>query len=212
MLPADHLLAFLAIAVAITFAPGPDNLMVLGQSLARGRMAGFGVTLGCALGCFTHTLWATLGVSVALAQSPRVFLALKLAGAAYLLWLGIQALRHAAAARIRDEGGAPAEPWLRYLRRGFIANAINPKVALFFLAFLPQFARPEYGSISTQMVLLGAIFAVQTVLVFGAIALAAGSVGRALKRHPAAGTWLDRAAGFIFIGLALRLAFDTSKA
>ncbi len=212
MLPADHLFAFLAIAVAITFAPGPDNLMVLGQSLARGRMAGFGITLGCALGCFTHTLWAALGVSVALAQSPRVFLALKLAGAAYLFWLGVQALRHAAAARIRNEAGAPAEPWLRYLRRGFIANAINPKVALFFLAFLPQFANPEHGSIGAQMVLLGAIFAAQTVVVFGAIALTAGSVGRALKRHPAAGTWLDRAAGFIFIGLALRLAFDTSKA
>ncbi len=212
MLPADQLLAFLAIAVAITFAPGPDNLMVLGQSLARGRMAGFGIALGCALGCFTHTLWATLGVSVALAQSPRVFLALRLAGAAYLLWLGVQALRHAAAARIRNEDGAPAEPWLRYLRRGFIANAINPKVALFFLAFLPQFARPEHGNVSAQMLLLGAVFATQTVLVFGAIALAAGSVGRVLQRHPAAGAWLDRAAGLIFIGLALRLALDNRSA
>ena len=97
---------------------------------------------------------------------------------------------------------------LRYLRRGLIANAINPKVALFFLAFLPQFVRPAAGSATLQMVALGAVFAAQTVLVFGAIALAAGSVGRLIARRPAAGAWLDRGAGLIFLGLALRLALD----
>ncbi len=210
MLSLDTLLAFLAISVVITLAPGPDNLMVLGQSLARGRSAGFGVAVGCALGCFTHTLWAAIGVSAAIASSPNVFLGLKLAGAAYLAWLGFQALRNAAAPRIEATNAQPAEPWLRYLRRGFIANAINPKVALFFLAFLPQFARAEAGGLSLQMVQLGVVFALQTTVVFGAIALAAGSVGRALARRPAAGAWLDRIAGLIFIGLAVRLALDGS--
>lgn len=209
MLSLDTLLAFLAISVVITLAPGPDNLMVLGQSLARGRMAGFGVAVGCALGCFTHTLWAAIGVSAAIASSPNAFLALKLAGAAYLAWLGLQALRNAAAPRIEGMAAQLAEPWLRYLRRGFIANAINPKVALFFLAFLPQFAHAEAGALSLQMVQLGVVFALQTTVVFGAIALAAGSVGRALARRPAAGAWLDRIAGLIFIGLALRLALDS---
>ncbi|WP_158014425.1 LysE family translocator, partial [Thauera phenolivorans] len=96
----DTLPAFLAISIVVTLAPGPDNLMVLGQSLARGRLAGFGLALGCALGCFTHTLWAALGVSAALASSPTAFLMLKLAGAAWLAWLGWQALRNAAAPRL----------------------------------------------------------------------------------------------------------------
>ncbi|CAL93071.1 LysE family translocator [Azoarcus olearius] len=203
----DTLAAFLAISVAITFAPGPDNLMVLGHSLARGRLAGFGIALGCALGCFTHTLWAALGVSAALASSPQVFLALKLAGAAYLAWLGVQALRFAAAPRL-DGVAATRAPWLRDVRRGFVANAINPKVALFFLAFLPQFVSADGGHATLQMVALGSLFAVQTVLVFGGFALAAGTLGRAIARRPAAGAWLDRIAGLIFIGLALRLATD----
>ena len=80
MLPAETLCAFLGISLVITFAPGPDNLMVLSQSLSRGRSAGFGIALGCALGCVTHILWATLGVSAVIASSPRLFLALKLAG------------------------------------------------------------------------------------------------------------------------------------
>jgi len=204
MLAPDTLLAFLAISAAVTVAPGPDNLMVLGQSLGRGRIAGFGIAVGCALGCFTHTLWATLGVSALLLASPNAFFALKLAGAAYLLWLGVQALRSGGIAAA-ERGGAVALPWRRYVARGFIANAVNPKVALFFLAFLPQFARPEAGPASAQMLVLGAVFAAQTVVVFGAIAFAAGSIGRLLARRPRLGPWLDRVTGMIFIGLAANL-------
>ncbi|MDT3672313.1 MAG: LysE family translocator [Aromatoleum sp.] len=204
MVPLDSLLAFLAISVAITLAPGPDNLMVLGQSLARGRAAGFGLALGCALGCFTHTLWAALGVSALLLASPNAFFALKLAGALYLVWIGVQALRSGSIAAAGRGDGA-ALPWRRYVARGFIANAVNPKVALFFLAFLPQFARPERGAAAWQMLALGAAFAAQTVIVFGAIALAAGSIGRLLARRPRLGPWLDRLSGVIFIGLAANL-------
>lgn len=204
MLPVDVLLAFLAVSVAITLAPGPDNLMVLGQSLARGRAAGCGLALGCALGCFTHTLWATLGVSALLLASPNAFFALKLVGAAYLLWIGVQALKSGGVAAAGRGDSAPL-PWRRYVARGFVANAVNPKVALFFLAFLPQFARPDLGAAAPQMLALGIVFALQTVFVFGAIAFAAGSVGRLLARRPRVGPWLDRLAGVVFIGLAVHL-------
>lgn len=209
MLSLDTLLSFLAVAAVITLAPGPDNLMVLSQSLARGRLAGFGFALGNTLGCFTHTLWAALGVSAAVATSPLLFLALKLTGAAYLGWLGLQALRHAAAPRLVAVSERQAEPWRHYLQRGFIANAINPKVALFFIALLPQFVDPDRGHATLQMVQLGIVFALQTIVLFGAIAFAAGSIGRLLTRKPVTGLWLDRGAGLIFIALALRLAFDS---
>ncbi len=208
----EVLLSFLAVSVLVTLAPGPDNLMVLGQSLSRGRLAGFGLALGCALGCFTHTLWATLGVSAVLVASPNAFLALKLAGAGYLLWLGIQALRSSGlSAGQHTTAGTPPLPWHRYLARGFIANAINPKVALFFLAFLPQFVHPAQGTAGMQMVALGTLFALQTVCVFGAIALAAGSLGQILQRRPASGLWLDRLAGAIFIGLAANLVLGGER-
>lgn len=206
----DTLIAFLGIALIITFAPGPDNLMVLGQSLARGRMAGFGIAVGCALGCFTHVLWATLGVSAVLAASPMAFTALKLAGAAYLAWLGIQAIRSGGKLAVSTQS-APARPWRKDVGRGFVANAINPKVGLFFLAFMPQFVHAEAGSATMQMLVLGLVFMLQTVVVFGAVAYMAGGIGRLLKRRPGVAPWLDRIAGVIFIGLALRLALDDTQ-
>ncbi len=204
----DHLLAFLAASALITLAPGPDNLMVLSQSLSRGRSAGLGLALGCALGCLTHTLWATLGVSAVLASSPTWFTVLKLAGSAYLVWLGIGALRSPGARLGAAPAQQPAEAWWRYLRRGFIANAINPKVGLFFLAFMPQFVDPAAGHAALQMIVLGGIFVAQTIVIFGAIALAAGRFGAALRRRPSVGRWLDRLTGVVFIGLAARLALS----
>lgn len=200
---------FLLAAALITLAPGPDNLSVLSLGLSRGRHAGIGFGLGCALGCFTHTVWATLGVTALIAASETAFLALKMAGAAYLVWLGIQALRSAGANFSAEaSGGIDPAPWRAYLLRGFIANAINPKVALFFLAFLPQFTNPAQGRPALQMLQLGMVFAVQTILVFGTLAFAAGGVGRLLARRPGAGIWLDRGTGLLFIGLALRLVLD----
>src|SRR5574343_56833 len=132
----DTLLAFLGISVLITLAPGPDNLMVIGQSLARGRRAGLAFGLGCAAGCVTHIAWATLGVAALIRASSGLFAAFKLAGAAWLVWLGIQALRSGGA--LAPAAGSPPRPWQRDVARGFVANALNPKVGLFFLAFLPQ--------------------------------------------------------------------------
>jgi threonine/homoserine/homoserine lactone efflux protein len=199
------LLSFLGISIILTIAPGPDNLMVLAHSLARGPRAGLALALGCTAGCLTHILWATLGLSAALATSPRAFSLLKFAGAAYLLWLGWQAFR-ADVATPTDRIAEPRRPADgRDLLRGFVANAINPKVALFFLAFLPQFVVPAAGHPGLQMLMLGLVFMAQTILIFGAIALTAGRLGGLLRRHPRLAPWLDRVAGLTFFALAIRL-------
>lgn len=202
----DTLLAFLGLSILITLAPGPDNLMVVGLGLARGRRAAFAFGMGCAAGCLTHIAWATLGIAALIRSSAGLLLAVKLAGAAYLLWLGIQALRSGGSIVPARTGQAQA--WQRDLRRGFLANALNPKVGLFFLAFLPQFTDPAQGSVSLQMGALGLLFATQTVVIFGTLALAAGRIGTLLARRPRLGPWLDRLCGTLFIGLALRLATD----
>lgn len=198
---------FLLAAALITFAPGPDNLSVLSLGLSRGRRAGIGFGLGCALGCFTHTIWATLGVTALIAASDTAFAALKYAGAAYLVWLGVQALKSPGAKFTAEAEGTPPQEAMRpYVMRGFVANAINPKVALFFLAFLPQFVDPARGAAAAQTALLGTLFALQTVLIFGALGWYAGTVGGWLRGRPAVGRWLDRATGVLFIGLGIRLA------
>ena len=198
---------FLLAAALITFAPGPDNLSVLSLGLSRGRRAGIGFGLGCALGCFTHTIWATLGVTALIAASDTAFAALKYAGAAYLVWLGVQALKSPGAKFTAEAEGTPPQEAMRpYVMRGFVANAINPKVALFFLAFLPQFVDPARGAAAAQTALLGTLFALQTVLIFGVLGWYAGTVGGWLRGRPAVGRWLDRATGVLFIGLGIRLA------
>ncbi len=205
-----QLLGFLMAALLITLAPGPDNLGVLSLGIARGRRAGIGFGLGCALGCFTHTLWASLGISALLAASATAFTVLKLAGAAYLCWLGWQALKSSGtqfqpgAQRVADQ-----TPFGVYLRRGFIANAINPKVALFFLAFLPQFVSAGSPHAAAQSAVLGVVFALQTVLVFGLIGHFAGTIGAWLQRRASLGRRLDQATGLLFIGLGLRLAVES---
>jgi threonine/homoserine/homoserine lactone efflux protein len=187
---------FLLAAALITLAPGPDNLSVLSLGLSRGRRAGIGFGLGCALGCFIHTLLATLGVTALIAASETAFTALKLAGAAYLCWLGWKALQSPGATLGAEEEVLQIDQAMRpYLMRGFVANAINPKVALFFLAFLPQFIDPARGNAAAQ-----------TALIFGAIGYYAGTVGGWLRGRPAVGRWLDRATGVLFIGLGIRLA------
>lgn len=201
----DILLAFLAASVLVTLAPGPDNLMVLSLGVSRGRSAGIGFGLGCAAGCATHTLWATLGIGALVLASEAAFTVLKLAGAAYLIYIGALSWRYAGQATLAPVAAGGESLW-RHLRRGFVANAINPKVALFFVAFLPQFVDPARGSLWPQMLLLGVLFAVQTVLIFGAIGWFAGGIGTRLQRQPRIALWLDRIAGAIFIGLALRLA------
>lgn len=210
VLTTTQLLGFLLAAVLITASPGPDNLMVLGIGVSKGRRQGMAFGLGCALGCLSHTLLAVIGVSALIAASPIAFTALRWAGGLYLVWLGVQALRSTfndsssgtinAAAQPAPEATLAALFW-----KGVLANAINPKVVLFFLSFLPQFVVPAQGSVALQLGLLGLVFTAQAALLFGLLGYFAGHVGGWLKRTPRAGLWLDRIAGLIFVGLGLKL-------
>ena len=203
MIPAETLAAFFAASLLLGLAPGPDNLFVLTQSALYGRSSGLAVTGGLCTGLVVHTLAVALGVAVVFQSSALAFTALKLAGAAYLLWLAWQALR-APAAALGGNGGGPAG-LLRLYRRGIIMNVTNPKVSLFFLAFLPQFAAPERGPLPLQIGLLGIAFIVATILVFGGIALLAGTLGNWLQRSAGVQRLLNRLAGVVFAGLALAL-------
>lgn len=204
LLAPEQVAAFLATAVLITVAPGPDNLMVLSLGMARGRLRGIAFGLGCAVGCLSHTLLAALGVGALIAASPWAFTALKVAGGLYLVRLGVGALGDARAvgAAATDR---PAESPRRLFVRGVVANAINPKVVIFFLAFLPQFVDVGRGSAPWQIVQLGGIFALQAAAIFAAIGYSAGRVGQCLARSPGLGVWLDRLAGAVFVTLGIRL-------
>lgn len=204
MLTDTQVLAFLATAVLLTATPGPDNLMVLSVGMSRGRLAGIAFGLGCALGCLSHTVLAVVGVSALVATSPLAFTLLKWAGGAYLIWLGIQALRHAGQGRV-ERSGDGAAPLGRLFAKGLVANAINPKVVLFFLSFLPQFVVPAQGQVGWQLGLLGVLFTAQAAVLFSLLGYFSGGVGAWLNRRPSAGLWLDRLAGTVFIGLGLRM-------
>lgn len=204
MLTAAQILAFLATALVLTATPGPDNLMVLSMGMSRGRRAGIAFGLGCALGCLSHTLLAVIGISALVAASPVAFTLLKLAGGAYLVWMGVQAWRHAGAVRVSGAGGDDT-PLRQLFVKGLIANAINPKVVLFFLSFLPQFVVASRGQVEWQLGLLGLLFTAQAALLFGLLGYFSGGVGAWLNRRPNAGQWLDRLAGTVFIGLGVRM-------
>ncbi len=204
MLTAAQTLAFLATAIVLTATPGPDNLMVLSMGMSRGRRAGIAFGLGCALGCLSHTLLAVIGVSALVAASPVAFTLLKVAGGVYLVWMGVQAWRHAGAVRVGGEA-ADTTPLRQLFLKGLVANAINPKVVLFFLSFLPQFVVASQGQVEWQLGLLGLLFTAQAVVLFGLLGYFSGSVGAGLNRRPSAGLWLDRLAGTVFIGLGVRM-------
>lgn len=204
MMPLHTLASFFAASVLLGMAPGPDNIFVLTQSALRGRAAGLLVTLGLCTGLLVHTSAVALGVAAIFQASATAFAALKLAGAAYLLYLAWQAFR-ASAGGVRLADTPALGPWQLY-RRGIVMNVTNPKVSIFFLAFLPQFVDPAGAGVRAQLFLLGGVFIVATLLVFGVIALLAGSLGGWLLRSPRAERIMNWVAGTVFAALAIKLA------
>ncbi len=204
MLSLETVSAFFITSVVLAMAPGPDNMFVLTQAALRGRFAGVLVTLGLATGLLLHTAAVSLGVAALFQASSVAFTVLKLIGAAYLVYLAWQAFQ-AGAAQVDGQGRQPLSRWQLY-RRGIIMNVTNPKVSIFFLAFLPQFVNPESNGLTTQLLLLGAVFIVATLVVFGGLALAAGSFGNWLSGSERAQKIMHRIAGVVFIGLAIKLA------
>lgn len=203
MLDLQTILIFSGAAILLALTPGPDNLFVLAQSVRQGARAGLILTLGLATGLAGHTAAVMLGIASLLQTSAFAFSLLKFAGATYLLYLAWGALR-AQPSEKRAEPPPPL-PVASLYRRGIIMNITNPKVSLFFLAFLPQFVDPARGMVSLQILSLGILFALATILMFGMIALLAGSIGQRLMRNPRTETLLNRTAGIIFAALAIRL-------
>lgn len=206
MLTFETLILFFTASVALGLAPGPDNIFVLTQSALNGRKAGLQVTLGLCTGLLVHTSIVAVGVAAIFQTSDVAFNLLKLAGAGYLVYLAIMSFRAGASEISAQQSDGPAAGQM-YLR-GIIMNITNPKVAIFFLAFLPQFTSPEAGSIPVQVMQLGALFMLATLLVFGSIAWFSGFLGDWLKGSPSAQVVLNRLAGTVFIGLAIRLALS----
>ena len=210
----DTLLAFFGVSLLLGITPGPDNLFVLVQSAQRGWRAGMAVVVGLCAGLVVHTAAVALGLAALFAASAEAFTVLKYLGAAYLSWLAWQSLRPRPEAmqnaadpdRAPSPSERPAASAWRMVGRGMVMNLTNPKVLIFFLAFLPQFANPALGNVAPQIMLLGVVFMLATLLVFGAIAVFSGTFGTLLLRSARAQRWLNRAAGVVFLGLAVRLA------
>ena len=195
---------FIAAAAVLAIAPGPDVIYVLTRGVSQGRKAGLAAALGFATGCLFHTALAVLGVAALIRSSELAFNAVRWAGAAYLVWIGIQALRHRASFSLA--GGGDAKALAAIYRQSVIGNALNPKVTLFFLSVLPQFVDAKAGGIEWQMALLGLAFMAVTVVVFGAVAIFSGWIGERLRAHPAAGERLTVFAGLTFSALGIRVA------
>lgn len=209
----ETLVAFFGVSALLALTPGPDNIFVLLQSAKNGWRAGMCVVLGLCLGLVGHTTAVALGLAAVFAASTVAFTLLKFCGAAYLAWLAWGALRApvGTAETPAQEAATPAERpagngALRMVGRGVVMNLTNPKVLVFFLAFLPQFADPARGAMAQQIMLLGVVFMLATLLVFGAIACFSGAFGAILQRSARAQRLLNRVAGLVFLGLALRLA------
>jgi threonine/homoserine/homoserine lactone efflux protein len=196
-------------SLALLVVPGPAVLYVIGRSVEQGRRAGFVSVAGIATGSLVHVAGAAVGLSAILASSAVAFSAVKFLGAAYLIYLGIRTLLTRSNT---STGGERRSRTLRTLYvQGAIVEALNPKVALFFLAFLPQFVDPARGSVPVQMLVLGAMFVTIGLCTDSLYALIAGSAGEWLKRQPlfaAAQRWV---AGTAFIGLGLTTALSGGK-
>lgn len=209
MIPLEVLLVFFSSSVLLALAPGPDNLFVLAQSAQHGRKAGLIVTTGLCTGILVHTALVSMGVAAIFQTSLTAFTLLKIAGAGYLLYLAWMSFKASGAA---GDGGPVQQLSLgRLYRRGVIMNITNPKVSLFFMAFLPQFVDPVRGSVITQMMILGAAFIVATILIFGSVSLLAGSLGQWLASSERAVKILNRGAGTLFAVLAVKLVSATNS-
>ena len=211
----QSLIAFFGVAVLLALSPGPDNLFVLMQSVQRGWRVGIAVVVGLCLGVVVHTTAVALGLAAVFAASSVAFTVLKWCGAAYLAYLAWGAWRAPVSEAKNDAGAHPerassnqidSKELFAMVRRGVVMNLTNPKVLIFFLAFLPQFADPQLGPVGPQIFVFGAVFILAAFLVFGAIAVFSGAFGNLLLRSPKAQFWLNKITAVVFLGLAVKLA------
>ena len=206
MLGIHHYWLFIATAVVLVLTPGQDTFFILGRSLAGGRREGIAAALGITAGSIVHTLLAALGLSALLATSPYAFMAVKFAGAAYLIYIGVRALLARASGLPGDTGKSGADGGWSAFRQGVITNILNPKVALFFLALMPQFISATSTTKVAAFLVLGVSFMSLGLVWCVILAVAAASLRGMFLRRPSMANVLNKVAGSMFIGLGLRLA------
>jgi threonine/homoserine/homoserine lactone efflux protein len=200
----SNLLLFLGATLALNFTPGPDMLYVFARGASEGRRAGIASVLGIAGGTVFHTMAVVLGLSSLLFAVPFAYDVVRLGGAAYLVYLGLRSLLRPSVPTA-DTAIEPASLWTVF-RQGVVTNVLNPKVALFFLAFLPQFVDPSRGGVPAQLLLLGVIFNVSGTLVNLTVALLASRAGSWGRSRMGGGARVQRLSGAVFLGLGVRLA------
>jgi threonine/homoserine/homoserine lactone efflux protein len=203
MIDGSAFATYLAVITVLMVTPGPDMLLVLATGMAGGPRAGVVTALGVASGEVVHITAAALGLAAIFRAAPALYDAVRIAGACYLIWLGVQALR-AHRLPVGRDGGRPVSPWRAY-RRGVLTNLLNPKMALFTLALLPQFIDPGRGQVGLQFLVLGVSFIVIEIAVDGSVGYAAGRLRRLLARGRLARA-LQVISGSIYLGLGARLA------
>jgi threonine/homoserine/homoserine lactone efflux protein len=198
----EQLLPFLAASVLLTLSPGPDIVYVLTQSMANGKKAGIITTLGLVSGIIIHTSLVAFGVSVVINESKYLFLVIKILGALYLFFLAYKVWKSDSA--LSNEPASSSQKDSFYLfRQGFIMNVLNPKVTIFFLAFFPGFLWELSENTILQFYILGLLFMLQALVIFGAVALLAGKISHYLHKNSYAGIILKWVQIFVFIGIAI---------
>ena len=208
MLGTQHLWLFVVSGLLLNITPGQDTLYIVGRTLAQGRRAGLLSVLGISTGSVIHTLAAAFGLSAILATSATAFTVVKLAGAGYLVYLGMKLLLERPAPAVGpDLAAVTASDWSVY-RAGLLTNVLNPKVALFFMAFLPQFVAPDAGARLLPFLFLGAVFVFNGTLWCLVLVWTAAAMSRRLQRSTSWGLALKRASGALFVGLGARLALS----
>jgi threonine/homoserine/homoserine lactone efflux protein len=204
MIDSGTIFMFFTTSVLLALSPGPDNLFVMSQAAQHGRKAGLLVTLGLCTGLLFHTSAVTFGLAALFQASAAAFAVLKFTGAVYLLFLAWKS--YSAETMTGTNVVTDRQNLFALYCRGIIMNITNPKVSIFFLAFLPQFADHSRGSLTPQLLLLGGIFVIATIVVFGLISILAGVFGAHFRKSTFAQKVITRAAAAIFAGLALKLA------
>ncbi len=200
-----HWATFFTAAVLLNISPGPDMAFILGQTAKRGVRSGFSAMFGIWTGAFIHVIFAALGLSAILATSAVAFSAVKWIGAAYLIWLGIQALR-SKGTNISVNGQASPKSLMKVFKQGVLVAVLNPKVAVFFLAFLPQFVEAGAAPISAQLFLHGTLIIVVAAFVEPPLILIGGKLTGHFSNNTQVSRWMDRGLGTLFIGLGIKLA------
>jgi len=202
-----HWLTFFAAATLLNLSPGPDIAFILGQTTKGGSKAGFAAMFGIWAGAGTHVLLAALGLSAILATSATAFSAVKWVGAGYLIWLGINALRSKGGHLIADTDSRKIPNW-KIFRQGILVSLLNPKVAIFFLSFLPQFVVEGAGPAWAQLFLHGSLIIVVAAFIEPPLVMVGAKLAAALRNNKKLGIWLDRGLGTLFVSLGLRLALS----